>query len=136
MMELKPCPVCGEPAGYSVITEKDGIPVTCDNTSCIMWPRYYTIEEWNTRPVEDEQAAEIASLRAELAQAQELGAIEQRWACHYHQQMERAREELAQARAACRGMVDYRDRVGPLNFQLEKADDFIRLMRLAIEEAG
>jgi hypothetical protein len=27
---------------------------------------------------------------------------------------------------ACNGLVKYRNRVGPLQFQLEKADDFIR----------
>lgn len=33
---------------------------------------------------------------------------------------------------ACEGLVNYRDTAGPFNFQLEKADDFIRLMRLTI----
>jgi hypothetical protein len=35
---------------------------------------------------------------------------------------------------AVRGLVSYRDRVGPLNFQLEKADDFIHMMRVELEK--
>lgn len=35
---------------------------------------------------------------------------------------------------AARGLVDYRRRAGPLNFQLEKADDFIFQMSVALEE--
>lgn len=35
---------------------------------------------------------------------------------------------------ACKALVDYRDHNG-LNFQLEKADDFIHLMRIAIAKA-
>jgi hypothetical protein len=38
--------------------------------------------------------------------------------------------------AACAALVAYRDRVGPLNFQLEKADDFINRIRAAIEDAA
>lgn len=34
--------------------------------------------------------------------------------------------------AACEALVEYREHVGPLNFQLEKADDFIRMMKQAI----
>ena len=35
--------------------------------------------------------------------------------------------------AACRKLIIYRERVGALNFQLEKADDFINLMRAALD---
>ena len=34
----------------------------------------------------------------------------------------------------CKRLIAYRDSSGPLNFQLEKADDFIRLMRIAVEK--
>ena len=37
--------------------------------------------------------------------------------------------------AACEKMVDYRRRVGPLEFQLEKCDDFIHMMKVAITAA-
>ena len=37
--------------------------------------------------------------------------------------------------AACKKMIAYRDRAGAINFQLEKADDFIRLMRIAVDMA-
>ena len=43
--------------------------------------------------------------------------------------------EDAGLKAACKGLIDYRDRVGPLGFQLEKADDFIGQMRAAIAAA-
>ena len=36
------------------------------------------------------------------------------------------RGELEMILITARALVDYRKRVGPLNFQLEKADDYIR----------
>ncbi len=36
---------------------------------------------------------------------------------------------------ACEKMINYRDRVGPISFQLEKADDFIHPMRVAAAAA-
>jgi hypothetical protein len=41
--------------------------------------------------------------------------------------------EVRRLRAACHGLIDYRDRNSALNFQLEKADDFIHQMRIALE---
>ena len=35
---------------------------------------------------------------------------------------------------ACKKLIAYRDSYGPLNFQLEKADYFIHLMRIAVEK--
>lgn len=40
--------------------------------------------------------------------------------------------ENARLREAAQMLIDYRDRVGPLNFQLEKADDFINRIRAAL----
>lgn len=37
--------------------------------------------------------------------------------------------------AACEKLVSYRRRVGPLNFQLEKANDYIRMIEQAIAAA-
>lgn len=37
---------------------------------------------------------------------------------------------------AARGLVYYRRRAGPLNFQLEKADDYINAMRNELEAAS
>ena len=37
---------------------------------------------------------------------------------------------------AARGLVEYRRQAGPLNFQLEKADDFINRMKNALDEMG
>lgn len=36
---------------------------------------------------------------------------------------------------ACEKLVDYRRRAGPLGFQLEKCDDFICMMKVAISKA-
>lgn len=41
----------------------------------------------------------------------------------------------AQLLDACKKLIAYRDAYGPLNFQLEKADDFIHMMRIAIAAA-
>ena len=41
--------------------------------------------------------------------------------------------EIERLQAACQGLIDYRDRNSALNFQLEKADDFIHQMRVALE---
>jgi hypothetical protein len=38
----------------------------------------------------------------------------------------------ARLRKAAQDLLDYRKRAGPLNFQLEKADDFLREIRLAL----
>lgn len=38
--------------------------------------------------------------------------------------------------AACQGLINYRDRNSALNFQLEKADDWINLMRAAVDKAN
>jgi hypothetical protein len=36
---------------------------------------------------------------------------------------------------ACEKLIDYRRRVGPLNFQLEKADDYIRMIEREVAAA-
>jgi hypothetical protein len=69
VMELKPCPFCGGPAGCD---SGDGEPAAsawchradenlCDNISV------YSIGAWNNRPIEDALSAEIADLKAKLA---------------------------------------------------------------------
>ena len=39
---------------------------------------------------------------------------------------------LRRIEKAAEGLVEYRRSAGPLNFQLEKADDFINAMRIAL----
>lgn len=56
--ELKPCPFCGQPA----VLDEDG-QVTCNNEDCIMWPRFYSLQQWQTRPVEDAFRSENDQLR-------------------------------------------------------------------------
>lgn len=59
-------------------------------------------------------------------------------ACAHLMQVVNRRAELAESAnttllAACKGLVEYRRRAGALNFQLEKADDYIRMMKSAID---
>lgn len=61
--ELKACPFCGKEA---TTLEDDGITfVQCGYDECpsLAW---LTVEEWNTRPIEDALRAENARLREEL----------------------------------------------------------------------
>lgn len=44
--------------------------------------------------------------------------------------------ENERLREACQMLIAYRDTAGPLNFQLEKADDFINLIRAALARRG
>ena len=58
------------------------------------------------------------------------------WSCEVGKIDQHASPDLdviAEIIEAARGLVDYRRRVGPLNFQLEKADGFIRRMSDALE---
>lgn len=48
----------------------------------------------------------------------------------------RLRAELNELKQAAQGLVEYRRRVGPLNFQLEKADDYIRMMENILDRDG
>ena len=63
--ELRPCPFCGE----MPVTENN--LVACANKSCPTYDNYWTdpqiltIEQWNTRPIEDALNARIAELEAE-----------------------------------------------------------------------
>jgi len=45
-------------------------------------------------------------------------------------------EEAGSLLEAVRGLIQYRKQAGPLNLQLEKADDFIQRMENALEEMG
>ena len=63
--ELRPCPFCGE----MPITENNF--AACANKSCPTYDNYWTdpqiltIEQWNTRPIEDALNKRIAELEAE-----------------------------------------------------------------------
>lgn len=47
-------------------------------------------------------------------------------------QLERTRQQRDELVRLCEALIAYRDRVGPLGFQLEKADDYIWSLRQAI----
>jgi len=47
-----------------------------------------------------------------------------------------AGEQFEQLITAARGLIEYRQQAGPLNFQLEKADTFILWMRAALDAVG
>ena len=73
--ELRPCPFCGE----MPVTENN--LVACANKSCPTYDNYWTdpqiltIEQWNTRPVEDALNKRIADLDAENAELKERVAM-------------------------------------------------------------
>jgi len=72
--ELKPCPFCGTlPQANAWIFR--GISETryfCPNQECPLSVRTVTLEEWNTRPIEDALNARIAELERRAARAKEL----------------------------------------------------------------
>ncbi len=72
--ELKPCPFCGTlPQANAWIFR--GISETryfCPNQECPLSVRTVTLEEWNTRPIEDALNARIAELEAENNRLAEL----------------------------------------------------------------
>ncbi len=65
--------------------------------------------------------AEILRLQSELAEANVRATT--------------AEAQVEELVGACKAMVEYRDRVGAMGWQLEKADDFIRNIRSAISRA-
>jgi ribosomal protein S27AE len=66
--ELKLCPLCGNIAEIMANHEK---PVSCSNRDCSLWAALSTVEEWNTRPIEDELREKIDLLKALLETYQE-----------------------------------------------------------------
>ena len=67
-MNLKPCPFCGSEAGkFEMVTY---IPyIRCTNAFCELSKVKYSERYWNTRPIEDKQAAENQRLKKLLEQA-------------------------------------------------------------------
>lgn len=47
--------------------------------------------------------------------------------------IEELKTKLDNIAAACHKLLDYRKRSGPINFQLEKADDYMRMIAAAID---
>ena len=74
MSELKKCPFCGGEAQVNTWT-MHGITESrcfCSNSDCPNSVRTVALEQWNTRPIEDELTARIAELEAELKITDEL----------------------------------------------------------------
>lgn len=69
------------------------------------------------------EARRLADLRREAAE--QAQAERDRWVD--------AIRRVDQLTELCRGLVDYRRRAGAINFQLEKADTWIRKMENALE---
>jgi len=72
MAELKPCPFC---RGEAIYTAFDGRPAIgggptywCRCSQCTMAQVVYTVDYWNTRPLEDELAAEVERLRERVSE--------------------------------------------------------------------
>ncbi len=50
-VKLKPCPFCGSEAREHIGSIKNSC--LCPNEKCILFARIISIEDWNTRPIED-----------------------------------------------------------------------------------
>lgn len=79
-MEAKPCPFCGVvPADYQAKY------FCCTNDDCVTEIEEVPLADWNTRPIEDAQAARIADLEAEIAALRPWARIGKRAiAEHWH----------------------------------------------------
>ncbi len=101
----------------------------------------------------DVQAAELAAARAEIALLRQPPAYDAVWSSiaalveQGHPELVRAmaqtekllvdaHAEVKQAKALVTAMLDYRQRVGALGFQLEKADDHFRALAAWLEAAN
>jgi len=75
MSEMKPCPFCGGMPKVNDWTLK-GITdkrCFCDNEKCPVYlSKTIAIDDWNTRPIEDELRARIAELEAESERLSQL----------------------------------------------------------------
>ena len=76
--ELRPCPFCGEMPKVNDWTVK-GITdkrCFCDNEKCPVYlSKTIAIDDWNTRPIEDELRAEIERLKVRIEELEAAGTI-------------------------------------------------------------
>ncbi len=63
--ELKPCPFCGHEFDTYVM-ESGEIMGSCSNIMCIAYGLFCSVEEWNTRPIEDALQKRIDELQRKL----------------------------------------------------------------------
>lgn len=86
----------------------------------------------------DNAQAEAQRLRREMQAesyaAQEEFSILQDELSTLNTNYERILAERNKLWDICKGLLTYRKEAGAINFQLEKADDFLREMRIAIDE--
>lgn len=82
MSELRPCPRCKEALRLSVQTQHEFygpdeslyffvLCSACGHSSYSKYTREEAIKDWNTRPIEDAQSAEIERLKADNARMRE-----------------------------------------------------------------
>jgi hypothetical protein len=116
-IELRPCPFCGQPVTFEGNRFVCG---GCDNPNWYFEPEneVKAIAEWNTRPIEDAQAAEIERLKAG-AIAVEQTVAEQRETIDMFRgdaKTLRARLERVNAMATCaHRTIDHRERFEFIN---------------------
>jgi len=93
-MELKPCPFCGSAPWVGPAPESDQFElVACCDRKCHISEVYMPTIKWQSRPIEDAQAAEIARLNKQLADIQEAAACVQGEADAKNQWRELARDQ-------------------------------------------
>jgi hypothetical protein len=82
-------------------------------------------EEW--RRTAAEAQAHAAKLQNSLDASKLICGLDR---CHNYAELKAHAARLA---AVCEQLISYRDRAGAINFQLEKADDYHRLLRAALD---
>jgi len=73
--ELRPCPFCGAmPDNERGVVRYDP-GVICHTKGCLLECRWFPIDDWNTRPIEDALNKRIADLDADNAELKERVAM-------------------------------------------------------------
>ena len=71
--ELRPCPFCGAmPDNERGVVRYDP-GVICHTKGCLLECRWFPIDDWNTRPIEDALRARIAELEALVDELVNIG---------------------------------------------------------------
>ena len=101
------------------------IPEVIDPANVQNYPRKYIDEICRLRQ-------EVARLAAQLTAVTTLRDMWRDAAEDRTKQLAPLAATRRQLAAAAQGLIEYRDRAGAINFQLEKADDYIRMLRAAL----
>lgn len=114
-INLKPCPFCGRSAMYcnkrGVFTGKStGKYVTCSNDRCIPFPQFFTVANWNARPIEDTLRARVAELEHKLVDLSEADPYSFNWMEKHLVNMLKARERIHELEKQVQLLLENKDK--------------------------